>query len=75
MRTTLTLDDDALASAQEFAQSRRISLGKAVSVLVRRGMAHRQQTRDVNGLRLFELPEDSPTITSSRVKELESEGW
>lgn len=75
MRTTLALDDDALASAQEFAKSRRISLGKAVSVLVRRGVAHRQTTKHVNGLQLFELPDDSPTITSARVKELESEGW
>ena len=75
MRTTLTLDDDALAQAQRFAQSRRISLGKAVSLLVRRGLAHRQATKEMNGLRIFALPEDSPRVTSSRIKELESEGW
>lgn len=74
MRTTLSLDEDALASAQEFAQSRRISLGKAVSVLVRRGVAHRQVTKEMNGLRVFELPEDSPKVSSRRVKELEGEG-
>lgn len=75
MRTTLTLDDDALAGAQKFAKSRRISLGKAVSVLLRRAMAHRHATKEVNGLRVFELPEDSPKVTFGRVKELESESW
>jgi hypothetical protein len=39
MRTTLNLSDDALIAAQTHARRRHISLGEAVSELVRRGAA------------------------------------
>jgi hypothetical protein len=39
MRTTLNLDDDAALAARNLAQRQRVSLGKAVSELVRRGAA------------------------------------
>ena len=38
MRTTLALDDDAFLAARAVAQRERISLGKAVSKLVRQGV-------------------------------------
>jgi hypothetical protein len=37
MRTTLNLSDDALIAAQTLARRERLSLGEAVSELVRRG--------------------------------------
>lgn len=74
MRTTLSLDDDSLMIARHFARSRRISLGKAVSDLVRRGVSRSQQTKKVNGLTVFDLPSDSPKVTSTLVKRLETEG-
>jgi len=37
VRTTLNLAEDALIAAQTLARRRRISLGEAVSELVRRG--------------------------------------
>ena len=41
MRTTLNLADDALIAARNVAQRDRLSLGDAVSALIRRGaMAH-----------------------------------
>lgn len=39
MRITLNLADDALVAAQTLARRRNISLGEAVSELVRRGAA------------------------------------
>jgi hypothetical protein len=39
MRTTVNLSDDALIAAQTHARRRNISLGEAVSELVRRGAA------------------------------------
>jgi hypothetical protein len=48
-------------------------LGKAVSELVRKGLAAPVPTRTVNGIQVFDLPPDSPRVTSRRVKELESE--
>ncbi len=73
MRTTVTLDDDVFALAKEYAESRSLSLGKAVSDLVRRGADRRVPTKIVNGLHVFDLPADSPRVTSGLVRRLESE--
>ena len=73
MRTTLNLDDDVAQAAKEYAESRSLALGKAVSELVRRGITTRRPTRVVNGLSVFDLPPDSPPATTKKVRELEAE--
>jgi hypothetical protein len=73
MRTTLNLEDDVIELVRRYAESRSIAIGKAVSDLVRRGLETRAPTRIVNGLVVFDLPPESPRISSQRVKELESE--
>ena len=73
MRTTLNLDDDALDLARQYAESRSLALGKAASELMRKGAASATPTRLVNGFVVFDVPADSPQITSERVRELESE--
>ena len=73
MRTTLTLDDDVFQLARSYAESRSLALGKAVSDLVRKGLSAPVRTRTVNGVQVFDLPNDGPRIASERVKELESD--
>jgi hypothetical protein len=73
MRTTLTLDDEVLRIVRQYAESRSLALGKAVSELVQRGFTTQRPTRVVNGLRVFDLPGDSPPVTAKRVRELEAE--
>ena len=70
MRTTLSLDDDALAAARELARRHRLTLGKAVSELVRRGARQPLLTREVNGFAVVVLPEDSPRVTAEQVRRL-----
>ena len=70
MRTTLALEDDAMASVQAYAKSRRVSLGKAASELIRRGSRYQLGVRRLNGLPVLEAPEDFPAITTERVREL-----
>jgi len=70
MRTTLRLDDDVLVEARRYAESRSMALGEAVSELVRKALSPPVKTRMVNGIAVFDLPADSPRITSARVKEL-----
>ncbi|MGA3193433.1 MAG: hypothetical protein ABSD39_00390 [Terriglobales bacterium] len=41
--------------------------------LMRKGAAARVPTRMVNGIMIFDVPADSPRITTERVRELESE--
>jgi hypothetical protein len=70
MRTTLTLEDDAFATAQAYARARALKLGQAVSELIRQGSAERLPMRQHDGVWVFELPADTPRVTAARVKEL-----
>jgi len=73
MRTTLTLDDDVPAEAAKRAEILRISLGKAVSDLARRGLQASPPVREVDGLVVFDPPKGSPKITARKVKEVLSD--
>ena len=74
VRTTLNLDDDLFPLVKKYAGSRSLALGKAVSELVRRGLATRRPTRVVNGLQVFDLPPDSPAVTANDLRQIEAEG-
>lgn len=74
MRTTLTLDDDVLELAAHQAKLRGVSLGKAVSDLLRRGLNASTPAQNKDGLVVFQLPEDSPKVTTDDVRRIESEG-
>lgn len=73
MRTTISREDDAFELAKKFAEHRSLALGKAVSELVRRGAVDRYATREVDGLQIIDLPEDSPKVTTDHVRALEDE--
>lgn len=73
MRTTVNLDDDVLQMAKQYARNRALGLGQAVSELVRRGINASRPTRTVNGLLVFDLPADSPRVTTEDVRTLEDE--
>jgi hypothetical protein len=75
MRTTISLDDDVFDMAKRYAEARSIALGKALSELARRGAEAPVKTRKVNGLVVFDLPEDTERVTTEQVKRLEAEGW
>ena len=70
MRTTLALEDDAIKAVQAYARGKRLSLGKAASELIRRGVRYQLTTHQRNGIPVFEVPKDFPVITGERVREL-----
>jgi hypothetical protein len=70
MRTTLTLADDAVALARKLARRKRMTLGQAVSELVRRGASRPIPTSERNGLILIRLSEQSTPVTAASVDEL-----
>jgi hypothetical protein len=72
MRTTLSLDDDAFQLVKRYAASRSLALGKAVSELVRRALTVPRPTRSVNGVEVFDLPAESPRVTTKKVLELDA---
>jgi Arc/MetJ family transcription regulator len=73
MRTTLSLDDDVLREVKAYAKSRDVSIGKAVSDLVRRGLRAPLRTRLINGFHVVDLPPDSPPVSTDDVKKLQDE--
>ena len=50
MRTTITIDDDVLAAAKQFADVRGITLGEAVSQLARATLTERKRFDIRNGI-------------------------
>ena len=71
MRTTLNLEDDVLEQVRQYAESRSLPVGKAVSELVRRGLTTPRPTMMVNGFQVVDLPPDSPLVTSEDVRRLD----
>jgi hypothetical protein len=75
MRTTLNLDEDALQAARHVAQRERMSLGEAVSMLVRQGAtqplgsARGNVTPPLRG-RFALLPLRDEIVTSAHVRDL-----
>lgn len=70
MRTTLTLDDDVLASARALARQRGVPIGAVVSDLARRGLAPVQPAATRNGIRLFPVRPGAGAVTPEIVKTL-----
>lgn len=73
MRTTLTIDDDILEQVRRYAEERSMPVGDAVTELIRKAFRTPTPTRVVNGLRVFDLPADSPVVTNEKLLELEAE--
>lgn len=75
MRTTLDLDPVVLHAARQFAAHRAVSLGRAVSELVLRGLNRadrpgQEATDEDDALPTFHSRPDSPVITLEDVKRL-----
>ena len=70
MRTTLTLSDDALELARQLAHRKRVTLGRAVSELVRRGAQLAVPTMERQGLTVVRLPKGSARVTAAAVEDL-----
>jgi hypothetical protein len=66
----LSLEDDAVQAIQAYAHDHQISLSKAASELIRRGIRYRLGTRVLNGIPVFDVPVDFPTVTGEHVRDL-----
>lgn len=70
MRTTLTLDDDVLASARALAAQRGVPIGTIISDLARRSLASAPSAATRNGIRLFPVRPGAGPVTPELVKAL-----
>lgn len=69
-RTTLKLEDDAMKVARAHAAHHRLTLGQAVSDLVRKAAERPLATEERNGLRVVSLSRRSPKVTDALVDRL-----
>ena len=69
-RTTLFLEDDAIKAARDLAARHGMSLGQAVSELVRQGAERPLITEERNGLKVLRLTKRSPRVTRALVDRL-----
>ena len=72
-RTTLFLEDDAAEVARAHAERHHITLGEAVSELVRQAAEHPLLTESRNGLQVARVSPRSPKITANLVDRLRDE--
>ena len=56
MRTTVNLENEILDTCRDLADQQGVSLGDAVGLLVRRGLAYRSPYRERNGFAVQKLP-------------------
>lgn len=66
MRTTLDIDDQLLGIARLRAREKGISIGAAVSEIMRKGLEVPMR-RSKRGFPIFDLPPGGPVITSEMV--------
>jgi phage terminase Nu1 subunit (DNA packaging protein) len=69
-RTTLQLEGDAMKVAKAHAERHRLTLGQAVSELVRKAAEQPLVTEERSGLRVLRLGRRSPRVTAARVDQL-----
>jgi hypothetical protein len=72
-RTTLQIEDDALTVAKQHAERHRLTLGEAVTDLIRRAAEHPLATDERNGLKVVRLNRRSPKVTTALVERLRDE--
>jgi hypothetical protein len=70
---TVTLNNDVAAIAKRYAESRNLSLSKAIAELILRGTRRTARIKYVDGLPVFDLPKSKQSIPGERVKALEAE--
>jgi len=76
MRTTLEIEDDVLEVAKDIARHQCLSLGKAVSLLIRKGIQSPQlnQAKTIrNGLRVVSRARNASPVTLEIVNRLRDE--
>jgi hypothetical protein len=70
MRTTITLEDDAFATASAYACARALKLGQAVSELIRLGSADKLPLQQLDGVWVVDLPADAAPISAGQVQQM-----
>jgi hypothetical protein len=72
-RTTLVVEDDAMKVAKAYASRHRLTLGRAISALIREAAERPLATDKRNGLHVVHLNSRSPKVTAALIDQLGEE--
>jgi hypothetical protein len=74
MKTTISIDGDLLLAAKALVAQRKVSIGKVISELIRKGLnAEAHLEPGIDGFPVFPTPPDARPITLETVKAAEDE--
>jgi hypothetical protein len=73
VRTTLHIDDDVYEAARSLAALERTTVGKILSRLARRALHPDRATTVVGSFPVFDVPEDTPSLTPDMVRDAQDE--
>ena len=73
MRTTISLENDAIEAVRAYGRGHGLPLGKAASELIRRGSRYQLPVRMADGLPVFDVPAEFPVVTTAQVRRLMDE--
>jgi hypothetical protein len=73
MRTTLDIDEDILLVIKEMAKQQGVSMGKALSNLIRQALTRQAATTTRNGVPLFPRRPDAGVVTLELINQLRDE--
>lgn len=75
MRTTVDIDDEVLDAVREISRAQRMSLGRALSDLAKRGLRQAGEVRlgDEEGVPVILRDPSFPKVTSEHVYRLQDE--
>jgi len=73
MRTTINIEEEILDTCKDLADQQGLSLGDAVGLLIRRGLAYRSPCRERNGFVVFEASPGRQTFGLEEVKKAMAE--
>ena len=74
-RATVTLSETAQRLVTEYAESRRVSISRAVSDLIERSEPRKPRIKMMNGLAVFDVKLEGGTLTTEQILELEDQPW
>ena len=70
MRTTVDIEEDVLLAAKSLARTRRESLGRVVSHLLRRALQRETYDSERNGVPLLKVKKGAGPVTPEQINEL-----
>ena len=73
MRTTLDIEDDVLSAVKEISRQRKVSIGKALSDLVRQALTRKTSETMRHGVPQFPVQPDAEVVSLKLVNKLRDE--